>query len=1462
MKLKFTYVRSGGEAIDLIATMDSKARVGDLAEHLVGADPHRSSRGVERPTLCVIDRNNQMLDPAVPLTDSPLRSGVRVSVLPSSRGYAERGGSGPVAILRVVEGPDASREFPLAAGSVVVGREDCDVTLSDPLVSRQHLRLNVSDIVEIHDLGSANGTSVGDQPVSHASLRSSDVVEIGETLFTVRLVHAAPVSASTDLGTAVSFVRSPVIVPRYDGATFTAPQAPERARPQRMPLVTLLVPIVMAAVLWVTTHQVLAIIFAALSPLMLVGGVLESRRAAKADYKEALAAYEDDLQALADDLDAALVAERHTRDAEQPSVATLVQAARQQEALLWSRRPGDDDFMSVRLGRGTLPSRTTVEVPPAGRAQYDVWMRAVSMTAARAQVEDVPVVTDLRRGALGVAGPRRGALPIFRAVIAQAVSLHSPAELAVTALVSPETARDWDWLKWLPHTSAPQSPIGGRHLATGPADGGALVSALEEIIARRDDDYLASAADPAVLLVVEVDQPADHSRVVQLAENGAPVGVHVVWLAPDRALLPAACRTFVSVAGDGSSTSVGVVEEHRAPSDVTPETVELEVVEDLARRLSPLIDLGARVLDSSDIPRNVSQLSMLGTRLGEESHAVVERWLESSSILTGPRAPQSLPRRAANLRAVLGQSPTGPHTIDLRTDGPHALVGGTTGAGKSELLQSWVLALAAAHSPQRVTFLFVDYKGGAAFAECEHLPHSLGVVTDLRPHLVRRALSSLKAELRYREELLAAHQAKDLMQMERRGRAEAPPSLVIVVDEFAALVKEVPEFVDGVVDVAQRGRSLGLHLILATQRPAGVIKDNLRANTNLRIALRMADAEDSTDVLGSPDAASFDPELPGRAMSKAGPRAVVPFQASYAGGWTSPSSERPEVFVEELSLTDPRAWEVSEASADIVRDEESTDIRRLVGTIRGAAEVAGLPLPRRVWMPDLPAVLDLADLDLEDTDENLVFGRLDHPDRQAQPDAVFRPDREGHMVFFGTSGSGKSTALRTVAISAGYAAVWTPVQVHAIDFGSRGLSTLEVLPHVGSVIAGQDHERIVRLLTMLRDMIDERATRFASARAANLTEYRRLSGRAEPRVLLLLDGLPAFRSAYETGDRQRWADMFASILADGRPVGVHVVMSSDQRSGLSPAIAAAVQRRVVLRMAVPDDYVMLGVAADVLDSTSVPGRGLDGKREVQVAILGQSPDVLAQSERMAAFGRKMTESGVVETPEVGSLPDLVSVADLDLTPGLVSIGIAGETLSTLAVEPSGGFLLTGPSGSGRSTSLQSLVGSARRSVPRLRWHFLGQKRSPLAGEEWWETSCTAADAAAQWADELTEEIKSYEVSSRRAAIVIESAGDHVNSLAEMSLQAMVRAALADGHWVIVEGEASTIITGVGFVGLVKASRQGVALQPDQEMGGLFKTPFPRVNRVDFPVGRGLYVRNGRTSLVQIAVPWEIAGDEG
>lgn len=1460
MKLKFTLQRSGGPSVDLVATVDATATVGDLAEYLATADPAPTGPRVPGGgpvTLGVLGRQHVTLDPRLAVGDSELRSGATVTISYSGQAYADPQTAPAAAVVRVVTGPDAGREFALPRGTATIGRErGCEVRLSDGMVSRQHARLNITDIAEIVDLGSANGVLLGDAAVPRSVLRPGDIVRLGETDLAVYLTResgAAHTTSGVEDGPSVGFVRSPRLAPQYEGTKYEAPEPPERPTNQRFPLIPLLAPLVLGVVLYLVTKSATSLIFIGLSPVMLLGNAVESRLAGRAAFAKAVQQWRADVADLVAEATEAAVAEIAARNAEHPSAAECLDAVQQRTPLLWTRRPGEPGFAEFRLGLGRQPARNMIEIGANRRTPRDLAKELARAAAPFSVVDGVPVITRPADGALGVAGTRPAALAVARALVAQAAALHSPAELVIAGFASVRSAKDWDWLKWLPHSSSAHSPVSARLLTSSLAAGVQLVSELEDLLDRRAAERGDGPRGPALVVLVEDDTPIDHSRLVELAERGGPLGVQVWWLAADTSLLPAACRTFVEVAPDLPSGAVGYVRTGQAVHPVAIEQLADQPALDLAKRLAPLVDAGARVDDDSDLPRTVSLLALTGTELASSASAVVERWAQNRSIMTGEQATPTADRRAGTLRAIVGQSAAGPLALDLRVDGPHALVGGTTGAGKSELLQAWILGMATAHSPQRVTFLLVDYKGGSAFRDCVHLPHTVGLVTDLSRHLVRRALTSLSAELRYREHVLAGHKAKDLVELERKGVVDAPPSLVIVVDEFAALVQEVPEFVDGVVNVAQRGRSLGLHLILATQRPAGVIKDNLRANTNLRLALRMADEADSTDVLGSPQAASFDPALPGRAVSKTGPGRLLPFQAGYAGGWTTDRPPPAEIHVEQLGFGAGVVWEVAQADTDRDLDLGPTDIQRMVSTIAAASAYAELPAPRKPWLPELAAVCDLADLPTPRHDTELVFGVRDDPANQSQPTVAFWPDRDGNLAVYGTGGAGKSTLLRSLAVAAGYTVRGGPCHVYGIDFGARGLAMLEDLPHVGSIVAGAEHERIVRLLGWLRALIDERALRYSRVNAATITDYRKLAAASgEPRILLLVDGIAAFRQAYEASDRLKWFETFTSIVADGRPVGVHTVIATDQRGGLSTALASAVQRRVVLRMASSEDYGMLGVPADVLTSQAPQGRCLIEDAEVQVAVLGGTPDMLFQAAAIRGFADSMRRAGVSVAPPIRSLPARVALADLPVD-GLPVIGMSSSSLGAVAVQPRGSFVVSGPPGSGRTTALLTLATALRAWRPEVRLHYFGTRRSVLAPLDLWDgRACGAADVA-DAARILAAEILLPTPGEPPYAVFVEGIADFALGEADLPLQELAKLCLAEDHFLVVEGEAATLTSPTGLLGLVKSSRRGVALQPDPGDGTpIFRTQFPRINRADFPPGRALLVGGGTTTVIQIA----------
>ncbi len=1530
MRTRLTVRRPGGP-VDLVVTTDAAATVGDVADTLARAGMSAARVGAATIALPGAEGTSaRTLPRSLPFVDAGVRPGSVVAVTAASELFVEpspglvigdQTGSrvsnradhpldraaeqpaGVVARLVVLSGPDAGTVAELAAGVSTIGRGPAsDVRLTDRMVSKLHARLVVTDEVEIVDAGSSNGVVAADGRVDRLQLAPTDVVMLGESVLRVErvprasasrrasagggtervLVAAAPVGPrSSGSGGTVAFNRSPRVVPRYVERTVQAPKPPEPATPGRFPLIALVAPLLMGAAMYGATRSALSLVFVGLSPLIMIGTYVDKRIRDRQRTGTQSAQFRSALDQLAQDLDAGQTTEREVRAREEPSTGEAVAAALALDPVLWCRRPDDDSFLVLHVGTGAAASRTRVERPARGESDPALWSALEAVCDQHAEVADVPLLVPLREcGAFGAAGPVERVEPVARGLVAQLVSLHSPAELVITAVVGHTSAPRWDWLKWLPHTASAHSPLGGPHLASGPAAGLAVVLGLEEVVASRRARPTREATGrpavglPTVVLVVEDDTAVDRGRLVRLAEEGPAVGVHVLWCASDVARLPAACRTFVAL--DGVRAQLGVVAD-RSWRSVECTGLDAARADRLARHLSSVADAGAPVLDASDVPRAVAYLAVAGPELADDPAAVVDRWHETGSVLdrsVAPSAPRARRTQDASLRALVGVGAGGDFVLDLRAQGPHALVGGTTGAGKSEFLQAWVLGMALAHSPDRVTFLFVDYKGGAAFADCVDLPHCVGLVTDLSPHLVRRALTSLRAELRRREELLNAKKVKDLLSLERTGDPETPPALVVVVDEFAALVADVPEFVDGMIDIAQRGRSLGLHLVLATQRPAGVIKDNLRANTNLRVALRMADEHDSIDVLGVPLAAHFDPAIPGRGAVRTGPERVAMFQTGYVGGRTSGAPPRPTVELETLVVGPGELWALPPDGVDVAaaRPDGPTDIARAVRTVAAAARAVRIPPPSRPWLPELAAVRSLAGLGTC-TDDALAFGWVDVPARQAQEAVWFHPDDDGSMVVFGSSGSGKSTMLRTIAAAVGLADEGGPVHVYGIEAGAGGLAMVEVLPYVGSVVDAADDERVARLVRDLRARLDERASRWAAARAGTLAEYRVRAGRPdEVRILVLLDGLAGFRELYESDlARAQTYASFLRIVAEGRPLGIHVVMSAERPGALPTALAGSIQRRLVLRQAEDGAYVALDVPKDVLGPQSPPGRGvLAGTGdELQVAVPGGSADPAAQAEHLARIATRWTDRvagrGDRSAPPVRRLPDRIPGDSLPPhVGGLPVLGVADDTLEPIGFEPVGAFLVAGMPGSGRSTALAWLGTALRRHGAGRRLCYIGSRRSPAHACSAWDDVALDPEAAAALAGSLHAALAvspggglDLDADADAGAgagivLVIESLADHLGGLAEAPLTEAVRLARRNGHLVVAEAETSSWGSAWPLVTEVRGGRRGLVLQPDRPDGeSLFRTPFPRVARTDFPPGRGLLVEAGRARRVQL-----------
>ncbi|MDE0547476.1 FtsK/SpoIIIE domain-containing protein [Microbacterium sp. C7(2022)] len=1492
MRLKLTLQRPNAQRTDIVITSDTTATVQDVARRIVEADPAREyvvaandvvTLSVAAPTASAFTT----LDPTLLISDAPVGSGFIASVTNLGSDYiaGHQPGAPAAATLTAVSGPLNGREFSLPRGHFTLGREASnDIVLTDPLISKRHARIEVGTSVEIVDLNSANGIVVDGGRVQRLRVIPGQRFVLGDTELVVRMVEDfAPAEQEPVLerGGSLLFNRSPRVEPRYVGEELPEPRMPKDPITRLFPWPMLVAPIILGISIFAISGQARSLLVVAMTPLMLLGNFISQRTQMGQRLRKEAEVFERTFEELEETLYRERPREREIRNAEVAPVAVVFDEAMRLGPMLWTRRPEHWNFLAVRLGTSVAPSRTSIKRSETPEALPEYVERVDRLRERYRMLDGVPVLESLQSvGVIGVAGPRREAADALRGLSVQLFGLHSPNELVAVALTEPGWAQELEWLKWLPHTTSERSPFREMPLADSASTGAALLSGLEELVMRRskaaasprlpfDADWdpmrygtdVRRAAEEAtfpgqtaVVVIVTADAPVDRARLTQVLERGADVGVYGLFVAPVVDALPAVCRSFVDVTAGLERAHAGTVRSGVSYPETAVEGVSNELMTMLAKRLAPVVDSSTVVEDSSDIPNSVMFLSLVGSEMASDPSFVVDRWRENNTILDRSGAPLPRLKKAGTLRAIVGQGATDAMALDLRTQGPHALVGGTTGAGKSEFLQAWVLGMAAAHSPDRVTFLFVDYKGGSAFADCVELPHCVGLVTDLSPHLVRRALTSLRAELHHREHLFNRKKAKDLLELEKRRDPETPPALVLVIDEFAALAGEVPEFVDGVVDIAQRGRSLGIHLIMATQRPAGVIKDNLRANTNLRVALRMADESDSKDVVDDPVAARFDPGIPGRGIAKTGPGRLVPFQSAYAGGWSTDEVAAADVSVAELRFGSTQKWELEEKAESESHDADPgpNDQKRLVATLIGAAAAARIPAPRRPWLDDLETTVDLREL-YAGRSGSILLGKRDVPERQMQEPVYFEPDRDGSMLVYGTSGSGKSTVLRTVAISAALGRRAENIEVYGLDFGSGALKSLEVLPHVGSIIPGDDAERVQRILRSLSSVLDDRGKRFSAANASSVAEYRELTGRDEARIVLLIDGLPQFRSEWEsTTARMPFYQAFMRVLGEGRPLGVHVVATADRSGSVPTAVSSNVSRRVILRMSDESAYGLLNAPKDVLDEHSAPGRAIIDGFETQIAVLGATPNVAEQTKLLGQWAEELRAKGAREVAEIGSLPTRLALSTLpDRIGEFPVLGVAEDTLAARDFDPVGTFVVAGPPLSGKTTAMKSLITSMSRFDPDVKFFHMGGRRAQLKDFAPWVRSAVTPDEAKELATELAE-LVADETITARMVIVIEDVPQFADSPAERPLKALFQAVNRSEHLLIGDADVSQVTSGFGLIGDFKGGRKGIVLRPDAFDGdAIFKVPFPKVKRTDFPEGRGIFVQAGRAVTVQM-----------
>jgi S-DNA-T family DNA segregation ATPase FtsK/SpoIIIE len=1243
MRLLLTLTLTGGERPST-REIEVDAAPGSTAGHLLAA-----VRGAhpEVASTAVLSSAGVTVPPDAPLGRPPLVDGASLTLGATPHApVAERAGS-PVAVA-VAHGPDAGRTLQLTRGSHDVGRSpQAAIAIEDGRLSRRHASIEVcADHVEVRDLGSTNGSRLDSVPLRDAPqrLEAGRWLGVGSSVLVLRSPDRIPavVDRHDDGTTAVN--RRPRRPLSYPPATLTVPPAPTPPGRGRTPWVAALVPLPVAGVLALFFGPMM-LAFAVMSPVMLLGSAVTDRWSARRRYAAELAAHEAAVSDVVGKVRAAALDETRVERARHPDAAELLEVVEGPSARLWERRRQDPDFLAVSIGTCTRAGSVTVT-----RAESDGGPRTSVLCQA-------PAVISLRTaGPVGVAGDRERVVGLARLLVGQLSALHSPADLELTVLCDrEENAHDWRWVTRLPHTRTPDGKMRDVFAVGAAAESTArVVSALHGMVRQRLENRDRTTGDwNGPWSVVVIDGSEELRRTPGLAAvltDGPEVGVVAIALADTDGALPLECGTLL----DLSTTDRPALAVPAPPvTDLAVDGVGGWWADRLSRALARLRD--ATPGEGAWAPTGAVSLSTATQRNLLDPRQIRSSW-ESAPATTS---------------AVVGVDATGATTIDLATDGPHVLVGGTTGSGKSELLRTLVASLAAGNRPEHLSFVLVDYKGGAAFRACAALPHVAGVVTDLDDHLASRALTSLKAELKRRERLLAAAGVTDFTAYQQVCGQEPLARLVVVIDEFRALAEELPAFVDGMVRFAALGRSLGVHVVLATQRPAGVVTADIKANVNLRIALRMRDAAESMDVLDHSGAADISPETPGRALMSRGNAAPHGFQTATVGA--PPAEQGIAVRVRErLGLDRVGPWSGHQVASRAVLGESELEL--MVSAIRSAATDLAAEPASPAWLPALPDAIDHATLEAAG---GIPIGLHDVPEAQTQHSLVFDADDAGHWAFAGAPGSGRSTALRTIGLALTGAVGPDDLHLYAVSGGS--LTGLAALPHCGAHVSWDDLPRLARLVSLLEEQVAERRRALGESGHATTRQWRNADPSAPPRLVLLIDDLDLVVQRTDEFDHGRLTERLLALLKDGAGAGLVAVLAG-HRSLLVGRMAGVAATRVLLRLGDPAELVLAGLTARDLPRRQPPGRGLlaDGTT-VQLALEPQRICDLQPDHVVRRRPRR-----------VDPVPIHVDASRVSDSGRGVGLGVGGDEATVQALDPATDgrrWLVAGPVGSGVSTTL-------------------------------------------------------------------------------------------------------------------------------------------------------------------------------
>lgn len=890
------------------------------------------------------------------------------------------------------------------------------------------------------------------------------------------------------------------------------------------------------------------------------------------------------------------------------------------ERNLWDREFGQNDFLKIRIGSGSLlldaditysERKFSIDEDNLQEELFDICEKPKTLS-------DVPITYSLFDNFVsGVIGEQKNVFDFAKGVIFQIASQYSYDEVKMVFLYDESDSDTFEFVKWLPHTWNEDQNF--RFIATNMNETKEVSAYLEKAVETRKEinENDMDEVKPYFIIFALNKAIADRAEFIkQILNEKENIHFSIVSFCDELRNLPKECSMVVELSEDNGRLF--------NKNDISGKSVEfipdISLTNDPLKMSVKLANIPLNTLANGyRLPSMITFLQMFGVGKVEHLNAL-SRWKENDPT--------------KSLEAAVGVDTLGEiFKLDLheKFHGPHGLVAGMTGSGKSEFIITYILSLAVNYHPDEVAFILIDYKGGGMAKSFEKLPHTAGIITNLDGAAIKRSLVSIESELKRRQAIFAQASKQinesnidiyKYQKMYREGIVNEPlQHLFIISDEFAELKAQQPDFMTQLISAARIGRSLGVHLILATQKPSGVVDDQIWSNSKFRVCLKVQDRADSMDMLKRPDAAEL--INTGRFYLQVGYNELFEMgQSAWSGAPYYPSDKAASDKDNSITVIDRNGHPIKQVKLDTKRSGQTKAKKQLdviTEYLREIADEEHIKV-RPLWLEPIPAVILVDELrkkysvvQEQSYALNPVIGEYDDPMKQQQCVLRLPLSEEGNVVVYGAAGSGKTSFVNATVYSLLQEHTADEVNIYILDFASETLKAFEKAPQVGEVILSYEGEKVSNLFKMLQSEIEKRKKLFADY-GGDYNSFIHSSDSKLPSIVVIINNFAAFTEMFEEKE-----EAISFLSREGTKYGIYFMLTSLGTSGVRFRLLQNFKQLFVLQLNDEADYSTVVGKTDGLFPSKFKGRGLikkDALYEFQVASLVEdgSPYSFIQKE--------------------------------------------------------------------------------------------------------------------------------------------------------------------------------------------------------------------------------------------------------